>query len=365
MGKTMNSKDIQNMLEAWKKATAKESKSPCPKCDGKGCDHCDDTGYHEMDEGALKKAMTKISDKDFGYMDLSTANKKQIDQYVDKTVQQTKKHADKMADYAANGDYKDAERHKSALDKLKDRLLTLKKHRRSMKEDNDMNLKESRAKHYKDAGKGETWDDMYKGGGAKQMKMDNAIDDKTYTDNEAKGHMDALRAGRAGPTAKPRTGDNTKNKMTLQKLRDGATKMAVAEEVELDENIAADYPDHHNIEVRSRKKESDLWRMHKKELPNHEVLKKKKWGDGSHTYTFGQRKPKTNEEVENVQEISSDLAQRYIDKASKDKPKDVKKQMKRSSGQMTAWMKLRKAPGVGSDAKVATTGPNKERGDLK
>ena len=29
------------------KKSMKEAKVECPKCEGEGCDHCDNTGYHE------------------------------------------------------------------------------------------------------------------------------------------------------------------------------------------------------------------------------------------------------------------------------------------------------------------------------
>lgn len=33
--------------KAIKKSMKNEEKTECPKCEGKGCDHCDDKGYHE------------------------------------------------------------------------------------------------------------------------------------------------------------------------------------------------------------------------------------------------------------------------------------------------------------------------------
>jgi len=41
------------LLKAWKQAAQvaeeakKEEKTPCPKCEGKGCEHCDGKGYHK------------------------------------------------------------------------------------------------------------------------------------------------------------------------------------------------------------------------------------------------------------------------------------------------------------------------------
>jgi hypothetical protein len=40
---------LHNRRKAVKKAMD-EGKEECPKCEGEGCDHCDDKGYHEVDE---------------------------------------------------------------------------------------------------------------------------------------------------------------------------------------------------------------------------------------------------------------------------------------------------------------------------
>jgi hypothetical protein len=50
-------------LRAKKKGQKAEAKMKCPKCDGKGCDHCNDTGYHTQDEsscGKMRKEETEI-----------------------------------------------------------------------------------------------------------------------------------------------------------------------------------------------------------------------------------------------------------------------------------------------------------------
>ena len=35
------------------KKSYKEGQEECPKCEGKGCDHCDDKGYHDVSEKKL------------------------------------------------------------------------------------------------------------------------------------------------------------------------------------------------------------------------------------------------------------------------------------------------------------------------
>ena len=54
---------IQKKRDATRKANEsvelEESKVTCPECDGKGCDHCDDTGYH-IKEGKLVTSAVDI-----------------------------------------------------------------------------------------------------------------------------------------------------------------------------------------------------------------------------------------------------------------------------------------------------------------
>lgn len=43
-----------------------EDKIKCPKCKGKGCDHCNDTGYHEKEE--VKEAVAEVNASGIGYV---------------------------------------------------------------------------------------------------------------------------------------------------------------------------------------------------------------------------------------------------------------------------------------------------------
>jgi hypothetical protein len=87
--------------------------------------------------------------------------------------------------------------------------------------DNSMEQKESRirtalksiiegdrAKHYKGATKPETMDDKLKGKGAKDM-VNQPVD---KDDTEEKGHIDAVKAAKTGPTAKARSGGDNISK---------------------------------------------------------------------------------------------------------------------------------------------------------
>ena len=67
-----------------------------------------------------------------------------------------------------------------------------------------------KASHYKSATKPETMDDQLKGAGAKQMKTDLTGGDTKAADMEKQSHVDAAKAGRAGPGTKARTNDNKK-----------------------------------------------------------------------------------------------------------------------------------------------------------
>ena len=66
---------------------------------------------------------------------------------------------------------------------------------------------------HSDGAKPETWDDKYKGKGAKDMKKDISTDE--VIDKDEEGHADATKAGRAGPKAKARPNDNMKGDKTV------------------------------------------------------------------------------------------------------------------------------------------------------
>ena len=65
----------------------------------------------------------------------------------------------------------------------------------------------SRADHYKGATQGQTWRDN--ASQAEKDFYDMHMKGAKWDDTEEKGHIDALKAGRAGPGKKARKGDNT------------------------------------------------------------------------------------------------------------------------------------------------------------
>ena len=79
-------------------------------------------------------------------------------------------------------------------------------------------LEASRAEKYKGATKPETMDDKLSGQGAKDM----VNQPKKVDDTEEKGHQDATKAGKTGPTAKPRSGGDA-TRSGDQKIVQGGT----------------------------------------------------------------------------------------------------------------------------------------------
>ena len=56
----MNTQDIKKMMEAYLEVVS-EKTITCPKCKGEGCDHCDNTGKHEVEEA---KKLDPVDDKE-------------------------------------------------------------------------------------------------------------------------------------------------------------------------------------------------------------------------------------------------------------------------------------------------------------
>lgn len=56
----MNTQDIKKMMEAYLEVVS-EKTITCPKCKGDGCDHCDNTGKHEVEEA---KKLDPVDDKE-------------------------------------------------------------------------------------------------------------------------------------------------------------------------------------------------------------------------------------------------------------------------------------------------------------
>ena len=140
------------------KKSMKEEKVECPKCKGDGCDHCDDKGYHEEsveidpDDGQVTKAK---DDK----------KKKKPEAEIEEAAKP------KKGKTLSAKDIKRALASKGAQAKSKDKV-TLKK---------------------------APWESKEVEEAALTVGMKQPVD---IDDTEEKGHMDAVKANKAGPTAK-------------------------------------------------------------------------------------------------------------------------------------------------------------------
>ena len=111
-------------------------------------------------------------------------------------------------------DYDKLPQYDRGHDKHKDHYDSRAK-KESVKKESTMTFREKlmsifendKASHYKSATKPETMDDQLKGAGAKQMKADLTGGDTKAADMEKQSHVDAAKAGRAGPGTKARSND--------------------------------------------------------------------------------------------------------------------------------------------------------------
>lgn len=179
-------------------------KTECPKCEGKGCDHCDNKGYHEsVKESAVNEAMDPVKDKEA---------KKKFDDRDDKDI-------DNDGDVDSSDKFLHKRRKAIAKSKKADEpkggedtaVMNPKKEDKVSKEevsvrDKLMSIWEKAGDHTKGATKPEEMDSK-DSPSAKKMKADHKAE---VNDTDEKGHDDASKAGRTGPKAKARSsGDNT------------------------------------------------------------------------------------------------------------------------------------------------------------
>ena len=155
---------LHNRRKAIKK-DMKEEQTECPECKGDGCDHCDDKGYHEAleidpDDGETKQS--KGDDK-----------KKKKDAEAETSVEEAKKPAGRKL---SAKDIKRALQSPANKAKPKDKVSLKKAPWESVNEVEEPST---------DLGK--KFKNMHK------VEVD---------DTEEKGHMDAVKANKAGPKAK-------------------------------------------------------------------------------------------------------------------------------------------------------------------
>jgi len=222
-------------------------KTDCPKCEGKGCDHCDNKGYHEsVKESAVNEAMDPVKDKEAkkkfddrddkdidndGDVDSSDkflhkrrkaiAKSKKADEPKggEDTAVMNPKKEDKVSKEEADPDTVRMMKANPKMQKTggpggmkglnkkaqKDTKDALKKEEVSVR-DKLMSIWEKAGDHTKGATKPEEMDSK-DSPSAKKMKADHKAE---VNDTDEKGHDDASKAGRTGPKAKARSsGDNT------------------------------------------------------------------------------------------------------------------------------------------------------------
>lgn len=158
----------------------KEGKMECPKCEGKGCGHCDNKGYHMNEE--LKGDQHKLDhdkDGDIDAADFKGLRKKKKDKAEVKPRQETE--TDK-----GKGDAP-MEKTESTKWPVYARIMEKKSHTAGATPPEEMDSKDSPT--------------------AKKMKADHKPE---VNDTEEKGHQDAADAGRKGPNGQARPNDQQK-----------------------------------------------------------------------------------------------------------------------------------------------------------
>jgi len=227
----------------------KEERVECPKCKGKGCDHCDDTGYHVKEEAPadpIKKAPARKGDKSNAQpSELKKEEVEQVDELSKNLLTRYKKKADaQTTDHMKKFDHGGKKpsaastanfnkRHagsNTADDKIKGKYAKvpatdankgLKKEEVEQVEADwlaDLAYKldqleavmEKKDKHTKGATEPEGIMDK-ESPKSKEFADAHKKSDKEMEDKEEKGHDDVAKAGRAVKSQSPaRRGDNLK-----------------------------------------------------------------------------------------------------------------------------------------------------------
>ena len=231
-------KYLHNRSKAIKKAMD-ESKVECPECNGEGCDHCDGKGYH-MKEAyeSVAKEMKKMHDEGYGkkaimakykHMEMATLEKLYASSCgTREEVEESSKAAlaKKLAKASAPSEKgkKAVTLKKAPFDIPKEEkneeevIMNPKKDKDKKAEAETMasesvlppvytRIMENRAKQMKGATPPEGMMDNSK---SSKGAMDMVNQPKEINDDDEKGHEDASKAGRVGPSAKARPADNMK-----------------------------------------------------------------------------------------------------------------------------------------------------------
>lgn len=186
---------LHKRRKAIKKSMKNEEKTECPKCEGKGCNHCDNKGYHEEaleidpDDGETKKTSDKDDKKKKKATDSSSEEPMQeaapkISMGKAKgTISATGMRGKGMKKYDVNVSVTNGKLEFKIKDEQgKFQTVGIKQAARMLGEDVEVTEVAEPT-----APLGKKFKDMHK------VEVD---------DTEEKGHMDAVKANKAGPRAK-------------------------------------------------------------------------------------------------------------------------------------------------------------------
>ena len=192
---------LHNRRKAIKKSM-KEQKVECPKCEGKGCNHCDDKGYHmeaisiDPDDGEVTKA--KDDSKKKKKTDASSGN----DTSVSEDNKSIKEAAPKISMGKAKGSISATGMRGKGMKKYDvDVSVTNGKLEFKIKDEQGkfqtVGIKQAASMLGEDVEVTEVAEPTSPLG--KKFKDMHKVE---IDDTEEKGHMDAVRANKAGPRAK-------------------------------------------------------------------------------------------------------------------------------------------------------------------
>ena len=239
------------------------TKVKCPDCDGDGCDHCDDKGYHldekmtaamqaklskasassksGKDKVSLKKAPWDKKDMKEGYGgNVINAAKMYMKDSSCSYEQAAEKYGCSAEDVRKCTEYLMAQKKNEAVEeetpretykqKMKKRMAKReggndeievnpkKKMKKDSSDDTPMEsttpvldrILEKRAERYRDAAKADDLkdNDTLPGKGAKEMDKDLKVTDKEFGYKEKESHDTVSKAERTGPSTKHRQNDN-------------------------------------------------------------------------------------------------------------------------------------------------------------
>lgn len=225
----MRTEDIKRLMEAYNTVVSekkvKEEKEECSKCKGEGCEHCDGKGYHEVSEAkhkGKKEALDPVDDKE---VDKKFKDRKDKDIDNDGDVDDSDEYLHKRR--AATDDAIDARKGKkddkkkkpagndgektAEISKIGEKVTTKEDVDKLLEALNEMLMaavaldEKTKADQTKGELDGEKIDDKE----APKSKKFADLHKVDVTDEE-ETHQTATDAGRAGPNASKRPGDNPK-----------------------------------------------------------------------------------------------------------------------------------------------------------